>query len=90
MLQNMYPEIDTQNIEWLLLDLTDLKSINAAANELKRKERAVNILSMSPRPSPWCCSFADIYVQVNNAAVSTSPTDLVASGWEQHMAAKYV
>ena len=40
------PEIRKENIKWLLLDLTDLKSINATANELKQQERKVDIISI--------------------------------------------
>ncbi|KAJ6009939.1 hypothetical protein N7499_004659 [Penicillium canescens] len=35
-LQNTHPDINPNNIEWLLLDLTDLKSIDTAAHELKK------------------------------------------------------
>ncbi|KAJ6026556.1 hypothetical protein N7460_011373 [Penicillium canescens] len=70
-LQNTHPDINPNNIEWLLLDLTDLKSIDTAAHELKKKERKLDIL-------------------INNAAVPTSSTELVARIWEQHMAANHV
>lgn len=45
-LQTQSPEIDQRSIEWLLLDISDLKSITAAADELKRKENKVDILGM--------------------------------------------
>ncbi|KAE8376383.1 hypothetical protein BDV26DRAFT_294131 [Aspergillus bertholletiae] len=44
LLRNMHPEVDSDNIDWLILDLCDLKSIDAAAAELKRRERKVDIL----------------------------------------------
>lgn len=40
------PEVDQKNIQWLAMDLLDLKSINAAALELNKKESKVDILSM--------------------------------------------
>ncbi|KAJ5619636.1 hypothetical protein N7510_003620 [Penicillium lagena] len=39
-----YPDTDAKNIEWLLLDLSDLKSIDAVAHELNEKESKVDIL----------------------------------------------
>lgn len=33
------------NIKWLLLDMSDLKSVSSAADELKKKEINVDILS---------------------------------------------
>jgi hypothetical protein len=51
-LQNTHPDIDPNNIEWLLLDLSNLKSVDAAAHELKKKERKLDILSKTLRLSP--------------------------------------
>ncbi|KAJ1709699.1 carbonyl reductase [Aspergillus flavus] len=39
-----YPDIKRENIRWLLLDLSDLQSVVAAVEELKRKENKVDIL----------------------------------------------
>ncbi|EIT81774.1 dehydrogenase [Aspergillus oryzae 100-8] len=41
-----YPDIKRENIRWLLLDLSDLQSVVAAVEELKRKENKVDILSI--------------------------------------------
>ncbi|KAJ5833084.1 hypothetical protein N7474_001395 [Penicillium riverlandense] len=43
-LQTNYPDIEANNIDWLLLDLSDLKSIDAAAHALNEKESKVDIL----------------------------------------------
>lgn len=50
-LQTNYPDIDAKNIEWLVLDLSDLKSIDAVAHQLNEKESKVDILSMVPTTS---------------------------------------
>lgn len=44
-LQTQNPEITEENLKWLLLDLMDLKSISAAADELARTESKIDILS---------------------------------------------
>lgn len=41
-----HPDIELNRVQWLLLDLADLKSIDAAANELRRRETKLHILSM--------------------------------------------
>ncbi|KEZ43364.1 hypothetical protein SAPIO_CDS4824 [Scedosporium apiospermum] len=64
-------EVEPENVIWLVMDLFDLRSINAATDELKRRETKVDIL-------------------INNAAASTSSTDLVEGRYEQHMAAKFL
>ena len=45
-LQAQSPEIDQKNLEWLQLDVADVKSITATADELKRKETKLDLLSM--------------------------------------------
>ena len=50
-LQTTYPDIDAKSIEWLVLDLSDLKSIDAVAHQLNEKESKVDILSMVPTTS---------------------------------------
>ncbi|KAF7555284.1 hypothetical protein G7Z17_g2332 [Cylindrodendrum hubeiense] len=70
-LKTKYPDIDPKRVKWLSFDMTDLKSIDAAAEELKSKESKVDIL-------------------INNAAASTSSTQLVAGKWEFHMAANHI
>ncbi|KAH8597562.1 daunorubicin C-13 ketoreductase [Bisporella sp. PMI_857] len=43
-LQASSPDINLGKLEWLRLDISDLKSITAAADELKKKETKVDIL----------------------------------------------
>ncbi|KAF9872492.1 daunorubicin C-13 ketoreductase [Colletotrichum karsti] len=43
-LQSSNPELDQDQIIWLSLDLSDLRSVRAAAEELKKKENKVDIL----------------------------------------------
>lgn len=45
------PEIKRESLQWLRLDLTDLKSINTASDELKSRESKVDILSMYFSPT---------------------------------------
>ena len=40
------PEIKPENITWLIMDLVDLRSIQSAADELRMKERKIDILGM--------------------------------------------
>ena len=44
-LQVQSPKLDQSNIKWLKLDVSDVGSITAAADELKSKESKVHILS---------------------------------------------
>lgn len=39
------PELSQANINWLLLDMTDLTSITAASDQLKRMETRIHLLS---------------------------------------------
>ena len=43
------PDVSPKNITCLLIDFVDLRSVDAAALELRQKERNVDILSM-PKP----------------------------------------
>lgn len=88
-LETHNPEINQGKIKWLQLDLSDLKSITSAAEELQRKESKIDILGMlqSAIPSPPVVSDT-IANLVNNAGVATSSNNL-ANGWEYHMAIKY-
>ncbi|KAF7595635.1 hypothetical protein BBP40_005383 [Aspergillus hancockii] len=43
-LRTSNPDIKQENVEWLLLDLSDLRSITTAVKELERKENKVDIL----------------------------------------------
>lgn len=42
------PGVKQEKIAWLTMDLTDVKSITTAADELARRESKVNILSEFP------------------------------------------
>lgn len=42
------PGVKQDKIAWLTMDLTDVKSITAAADELTRRESKVDILSEFP------------------------------------------
>ena len=54
-----YPEIDQQKIGWLSLDMTDLTSVDAASQELKKREVKVDILSMTPQSFPTIPNASD-------------------------------
>lgn len=41
-----YPEANPNNIDFILMDLTDLRSITNAADVLHRKEATIDILGM--------------------------------------------
>ena len=70
------------------MDFFDLRSVHKAADELKRKETTVDILSEIPLVSFLKHRLAKTLALVNNAAASTSSTKLIAGRYEQHMAAK--
>lgn len=87
------PAANPDNIDFLLLDLTDLRSINDAADFLQRKEPKVDILSMQGLLSHSVLSRLldrNTFLSVNNAATSTASTELVGGGWEVHMTTKSV
>ena len=69
------------------MDLFDLRSVNNVADMLKRKEPRIDILSKCPLFS-FLYGFTKAGTPVNNAAASTSSTELVGGRYEQHMAAK--
>ncbi|KAF3808461.1 Retinol dehydrogenase 12, partial [Colletotrichum gloeosporioides] len=46
------PKIEPQTIQWVKIDLTDMRSITAAVDWLKTQENKVDILSMSPYSPP--------------------------------------
>ncbi|KAM0420009.1 hypothetical protein ACHAPD_003578 [Fusarium lateritium] len=66
--------IDPENVQYLLMDLFDPASITIAVDELKKNEAKLHILSMF-RDSAYTIIINDI--KVNNAAASTSATNLV-------------
>lgn len=45
-LVSRYPNIDLETIIWLQLDITDLNSITNLAEEFKKREGKLHILSM--------------------------------------------
>lgn len=85
------PAANPNNIDFLLLDLTDLRSINDAADLLRRKASEVDILSMRGLLLHSILSRLldpNNFLSVNNAAASTASTELVGGGWEVHMTTK--
>ncbi|KAL0933790.1 daunorubicin c-13 ketoreductase [Colletotrichum truncatum] len=52
-IQEMSPEIDPAKLHWLKMDLTDLDSITATADRLKREEEKVDILINNAAASTW-------------------------------------
>ena len=55
-----YPDIDQKKIDWLSLDMTDLKSVDAASQELNKREGKVDILSMAPESWPIIRNASDV------------------------------
>lgn len=45
------PKIEPQNLQWVKMDLTDMRSITAAVDWLQTQERKIDILSMSLSPN---------------------------------------
>ncbi|GKT41239.1 putative oxidoreductase TDA3 [Colletotrichum spaethianum] len=43
-IQDAHPEIDTDNLQWIIMDVTDLRSICFVADKLKEKEAKIDIL----------------------------------------------
>lgn len=82
------PEVNAEHVNWLVMNLFDLRSVHKAAEELKGKETRVDILSKLPLMAFWNHQLAESPAIVNNAAASTSSTKLIAGRYEQHMAAK--
>ncbi|KAK1637891.1 short-chain dehydrogenase/ reductase [Colletotrichum phormii] len=39
-----HPDIDSENLQWMTMDLTDIRSVTSAAGKLKEKESKVDIL----------------------------------------------
>ncbi|KAH7347361.1 hypothetical protein B0T11DRAFT_359708 [Plectosphaerella cucumerina] len=62
-------------IEWVLLDLTDLKSITAAASTINKSAQRLDIMSKS---------------KINNAAAITKGKQLTANQWEMNMAVNVI
>jgi NAD(P)-dependent dehydrogenase (short-subunit alcohol dehydrogenase family) len=81
------PDIDPDNVHWLILDLSDPASVTAAADELKRRETKVDILSNIHSLALLAAMITNKPL-VNNAAASTPSRELVDGKYEQHMAAK--
>lgn len=81
------PAIDANNVQWLILDLFDPVSVTAAAEELKRRETKVDLLSIF-QALTLRIDMTTNKLLVNNAAASTSSRELVDGKYEQHMAAK--
>ncbi|KXH32606.1 short-chain dehydrogenase/reductase family Oxidoreductase [Colletotrichum simmondsii] len=69
-----HPEIDPENLRWMTMDVTDMRSVTSTVDKLKAKEHKVDILN---RP-------------VHNAAAGTTSTELVGPGWEIHMATNFI
>lgn len=84
---NEDPDIDPDNIQSLTLDLYDPASVTAAADELKRRETKVDILSMT-RGLTLITNIVTNRPPVHNAAASTASRELVDGKYEPHMAAK--
>lgn len=87
------PSANPDNIDFLLLDLTVLRSINDAADLLRRKASKIDILSMQGLlPHSVLSRLLDpnTFLSVNNAAASTASTELVGGGWEVHITTKSV
>ncbi|KAF6823140.1 daunorubicin c-13 ketoreductase [Colletotrichum plurivorum] len=53
LIQESSPQIHPENLEWLKMDLTDVRSITAAADLLKRKERKLDILINNAAAATW-------------------------------------
>ncbi|KAL6363082.1 hypothetical protein LRP88_02484 [Fusarium phalaenopsidis] len=53
------PDIDPDNVYWLILDLSDPASVTAAADELKRRETKVDILINNAAASTPSCELVD-------------------------------
>ncbi|KAL0935647.1 short chain dehydrogenase [Colletotrichum truncatum] len=85
------PEIDPDQLVWLPLDLSDLKSVRRAVEELKEKQNKVDILS---KFDPACLKSSQRLIQcprkVNNAGVATGSLETAGPGWEWHMAVCHV
>ncbi|EQB47730.1 hypothetical protein CGLO_13117 [Colletotrichum gloeosporioides Cg-14] len=47
------PEIEPQNIQWVKIDLTDMRSITAAVDWLKTQEKKVDILIHNAAAATW-------------------------------------
>ncbi|KZL79785.1 short-chain dehydrogenase reductase family oxidoreductase [Colletotrichum incanum] len=43
-IQDAHPEIDADNLQWMVMDATDLRSICSVADKLKEKERKIDVL----------------------------------------------
>ncbi|PNP47824.1 hypothetical protein TGAMA5MH_00876 [Trichoderma gamsii] len=91
-LRAKYPEIDQEKIKWVLLDLSDLRSITDAADELKSNETKLDILSILQGATPLILQYAPNTIDslVNNAAAATMSHSLVAGRWEWHMAVNFI
>ncbi|KAK2753546.1 short-chain dehydrogenase reductase superfamily protein [Colletotrichum kahawae] len=47
------PEIEPQNLQWVKMDLTDMRSITAAADLLKTQEQKLDILIHNAAAATW-------------------------------------
>lgn len=49
-IQDAYPDIEPDNLQYMTLDVADLRSITSVADKLMEKERKVDVLSESRDP----------------------------------------
>lgn len=52
-IQDDHPEIDSDKLQSMIMDATDLRSISSVADKLKERERKVDILGESVNVAPW-------------------------------------
>ncbi|OLN89023.1 putative oxidoreductase C736.13-like protein 5 [Colletotrichum chlorophyti] len=91
-IQEKNPDIDPQKLQWLQMDLTDLRSIDTAAQQLNDKEKKLDILGISTSSLIISLIISGLILScsVNNAAAATLSDGLVGPGWEQHMTVNYL